>query len=331
MGLLIANDNLLTALGITNKEQFDQTFADFSEFETFVEKCGYEYDFDEEGNLILITPKSKEINTGIVVKKDYSKIPFYIEALEDLTLTIQHRGSMTLNYSFDQINWTEHIFTNSNGVENINVNKNQVLYLKGNGRTVNQNHMFFSLNRFNVGGNILSLYYMDDFIGQNSLPENTIGFQGLFSTADGIQNPEKTNLVSAKNLVLPINSINCSRMFRDCYNLFEAPELPATILTPYCYSDMFKGCTSLLSAPELPATTLADYCYDSMFKGCTNLNYIKAMFTTNPKLNSSYKYTQNWVNGVSPTGTFVKNSAATWNETGNHGVPSGWTVELADS
>jgi hypothetical protein len=34
-----------------------------------------------------------------------------------------------------------------------------------------------------------------------------------------------------------------------------------------------------------------------------------------------------WVSGVSSTGTFVKNVAATWNVTGKNGIPSGWTIE----
>ena len=62
-----------------------------------------------------------------------------------------------------------------------------------------------------------------------------------------------------------------------------------------------------------------------MFQGCSNLNYIKAMFTTTP--GSSYTY--NWVRGVKSTGTFVKNSAATWNVAGNSGIPSRWTVQTA--
>lgn len=77
----------------------------------------------------------------------------------------------------------------------------------------------------------------------------------------------------------------------------------------------------------LPATTLAVGCYSEMFSGCTNLSYIKAMFTTTP----GNSYTYNWVNNVKGTGTFVKNSAATWNVTGNNGVPTGWTVETANS
>ena len=116
-------------------------------------------------------------------------------------------------------------------------------------------------------------------------------------------------------------------MFYNNTSLTTAPELPATTLTNRCYQSMFNGCTSLTTAPVLPATTLAGRCYESMFSGCSNLNYIKAMFTTTP----SATYTSTWVNGVSSTGTFVKNSAAAWNVTGDSGIPTGWTVETASA
>ena len=35
----------------------------------------------------------------------------------------------------------------------------------------------------------------------------------------------------------------------------------------------------------------------------------------------------NWVNGVSSTGTFVKNAAMTRLSTGTSGIPRGWTVQ----
>lgn len=41
----------------------------------------------------------------------------------------------------------------------------------------------------------------------------------------------------------------------------------------------------------------------------------------------SSTYTSNWVKGVSSTGIFVKNINATWNVTGTHGIPTGWTVQ----
>jgi hypothetical protein len=87
--------------------------------------------------------------------------------------------------------------------------------------------------------------------------------------------------------------------------------------------NMFFGCTNLATAPELPATSLVVDCYNSMFKNCSHLNYIKALFTTTP----GNQYTSSWVSGVAANGTFVKSASATWNVTGNAGVPSGWTVQ----
>jgi hypothetical protein len=116
-------------------------------------------------------------------------------------------------------------------------------------------------------------------------------------------------------------------MFYGCTSLTTAPELPATTLASYCYQSMFLGCISLTTAPELPATTLRSGCYRNMFDNCTSLNYIKAMFTTTP----STSYTNYWVNGVSSSGTFVKNSAATWDVTGVDGIPTGWTVQTASA
>lgn len=116
-----------------------------------------------------------------------------------------------------------------------------------------------------------------------------------------------------------------SAMFQGCSSLVETPELPATSLAISCYTNMFYGCTSLTTAPELPATNINyQYCYYGMFRYCSSLNYIKAAFTSLPTNNSQTTY---WVDGVSSTGTFVKNSAAGWNITGTDAVPSGWTVE----
>ena len=112
-----------------------------------------------------------------------------------------------------------------------------------------------------------------------------------------------------------------NNMFTNCTSITTAPELPATTLANYCYFGMFQNCTGLTTAPELPATTLAYYCYRYMFQGCNNLNYIKCL-ATNPSTND----TQNWVNGVASTGTFVKAAGVTWSE-GTSGIPSGWTIQ----
>ena len=137
-----------------------------------------------------------------------------------------------------------------------------------------------------------------------------------------------TGLTTAPVLPATTLASQCYQsMFNGCTSLVNAPELPATTLATYCYSYMFQGCTSLTTVPELPATTLISSCYNFMFSGCTSLNYIKAMFTTTP----STTYTKNWVQNVAATGTFVKNSNASWTTTGVNGVPTGWTVQTASA
>ena len=111
-------------------------------------------------------------------------------------------------------------------------------------------------------------------------------------------------------------------MFAGCTSLTTAPALPATSLTNYCYDRMFAGCTSLTTAPVLPATTLDDSCYQYMFHNCSSLNYIKCLATN---ISTILPDTEGWVYNVASAGTFVKAASATW-ETGDSGIPSGWTI-----
>ena len=63
-----------------------------------------------------------------------------------------------------------------------------------------------------------------------------------------------------------------------------------------------------------------------MFKRCSNLNYVKASFVTDPNSKLS-RDLFDWLDGVSYTGTFVKNAAAKWDVRGSSGIPEGWTIE----
>ncbi len=160
-------------------------------------------------------------------------------------------------------------------------------------------------------------------IPSDLLPATTLKqscYQGMFGSC--------TSLTSIPSNLLPATTLSqyCyQNMFQSCISLATVPSdlLPATILADACYDSMFNGCSLLTEAPELPATTLRTKCYQYMFNMCSSLSYIKAAFTTTP----STSYTSGWVKGVSSTGSFLKNSAATWNVTGYNGVPSGWTVE----
>ena len=137
-----------------------------------------------------------------------------------------------------------------------------------------------------------------------------------------------SSLTTAPELPATTLANYCYRyMFWQCKSLTSAPSvLPATTLAEGCYQEMFAVCTSLTTAPALPATTLVDNCYNGMFECCTKLSYIKAMFLTDPNYQSNNVYTLNWVRDVAASGTFVKNSQATWNLTGDDGIPTGWTV-----
>ena len=166
--------------------------------------------------------------------------------------------------------------------------------------------------------------YMNLFVGcgltePTALPATKLAvrcYQNLFNGCKSlIYGPE----LPAKTMVN-----NCyANLFLNCSSLTTAPELPSTTLAEGCYQGMFYTCTSLTKAPELPANTLVTDCYKNMFGNCSKLNYIKALFTTTP----GSGYTNKWVNGVASTGTFVKNSEATWDITGVNGVPTGWTVQ----
>ena len=116
-----------------------------------------------------------------------------------------------------------------------------------------------------------------------------------------------------------------AEMFADCTGLTTAPALPATTLAKSCYAAMFRYCINLTTAPVLPAKELKPSCYYHMFRSCKRLNYIKALFTSEP----SFDTTGYWVEGVSSSGTFVMNKTASWDVRGVHGIPVGWDVNTA--
>ena len=115
-------------------------------------------------------------------------------------------------------------------------------------------------------------------------------------------------------------------LFEKCTVLTSAPELPATILAPYCYANMFQGCTSLTSAPVLNAAMLVERCYNGMFTGCTSLNSITMLAKTNITATDCLAY---WVSNVASSGTFTKAAGMTTIPTNSEsGIPTGWTVKV---
>lgn len=150
------------------------------------------------------------------------------------------------------------------------------------------------------------------------LPATTLASECYKSMFSGC-----TSLTTAPALPATTLANSCYwEMFGGCTSLTTAPALPATTLAAYCYGVMFASCTNLTSAPTLSATTLERHCYEAMFDGCTRLNYVKCLATDH----SEDGCTDDWLNGVAATGTFIKATGVAWSA-GASGIPSGWTVQ----
>ena len=151
--------------------------------------------------------------------------------------------------------------------------------------------------------------------------ETSMGENACYCMFRGCTALESVGSVSAP----AISNSGCYQMFYGCTSLTSAPALPSVNLSEYSYYWMFGGCSSLENAPELPALVLEQWCYSDMFNGCSSLNHVKAMFTTDP----STANIGGWLSGVSSSGTFEMNNAATWDPTDMQSwgyIPSGWSI-----
>jgi len=221
------------------------------------------------------------------VPLDYSAKYLTFVPVEDSTFGFSEDG---LSYSTDNgSTWTE---LAANGTTPTVTAGSKIMWKNNTTLTPSSNNgigTFSSSKKFDAQGNIMSLFFGDNFVGQTSLSGKNHAFKGLFYNG---------NIRNANNLILP-----------------------ATTLAVYCCGSMFKDCTSLTTAPELPATTLSGSCYQFMFKGCTHLNYVKMLATDI----SAIGCLSDWLSGVAATGTFVKADGVEI-PSGSSGIPSGWTV-----
>ena len=179
-------------------------------------------------------------------------------------------------------------------------------------------HRFDFIGEFEASGNVNSLLEADPNIARTmSLEGRQFCYAYLFSGAA---------LTTAPELPATTLAYGCyAGMFNNCSLLTQAPVLPAYDLTEFCYYYMFENCTSLTEAPELPAYQLVDSCYAYMFQGCTSLNYVSVGFD-----NWMQNATDNWLNSVAATGTFVcpptliSNTPEDYRNTST--VPSSWNM-----
>ena len=183
---------------------------------------------------------------------DYSRDYFTIEAMEDGQLNVY----ISCEYSINDGEWETF-------EEPATLSLSEGDKVRFRGYLEGADGMFSGNTIMSmVYGNIESLAYGDDFVGEDAC----ISCSHMFN--------EYSGLTSAENLILPATTLveGCyAGMFAGCTNLASAPELPATTLNNHSYQFMFAGCKSLATAPALPATTMAEYCYYCMFLDCSNL------------------------------------------------------------
>ena len=269
-----------------------------------------------DGALVTIFQEA----AGSIYDNEYLTLDFTESGNITLIKNSNSSPTVTISYSLNNGAWetlTSDVATLS---QKITVSSGDSIRLKGENSAYADGSgycKFAGLSKFNVSGNILSLIYGDNFIGEKSVyTATTRTFYGLFNGS---------RVVNAGNLSLPSGiSSECFRvMFMNCKYLTTAPaSLPSTALTDACYYQMFAGCTGLTSAPQLPASTLAASCYSNMFDGCSNLSYIEC-FATDISATASHN---NWVSGVASSGTFVKPSSMTSWDRGASGIPNNWTI-----
>ena len=180
-------------------------------------------------------------------------------------------------------------------------------------------HRFDFIGEFEASGNVNSLLEEDENTARTmSLEGKNFCYAYLFSGAP---------LTTAPELPATTLAFGCyAMMFNNCTSLTKAPVLPATTLADFCYYYMFENCTALTEAPELPAYQLVDSCYAYMFQGCTSLNYVSVGFDNWYPTNA----TDNWLNNVASTGTFVCGSTLLGNTPEDirttSTVPSSWNM-----
>lgn len=315
------------------------------------------YRLNQEGNYVVYTTpitilqdtfveaySSYRGRVSSVVNETCEYSPVHHYENDYLTFRIRTAGNVywrangsltkTIEYSLNDGAWTS--ITSAATPVTIAVAANDVIKFKGSNATYATSKTAYSgfgqgeagtsgqstydndAAEFDIEGNIMSLIYGDNFVGQTAFNGSTYNFCSMF---------KKAKCVSAENMILPALTLRdyCYRaMFSWCTYLEEAPQLPATTLSKGCYWYMFERC-AITTAPDLPAEHLVAECYGSMFTYCSSLNFIKCMAidgfsTTNCK--------QNWVSNVASSGTFVKDSGvavSTWTR-GASGIPTNWLV-----
>ena len=294
MSLIVNEDNLVVFHETTTEETFDYTLQYFT------------IEIISSGDFTVL-PLREKYNTSFTSSNALS-ISYSLNNEDWITTQLLDSGLTFNNLSIgDKIRFKG---TNTNYCYNSGENPHKQWYvifgytttdlsLKNTGFTI-------TTADYNVYGNIMSLCYGDNFIGQTTLPADYT-FCQLFKSA---------NINSAENLILP-----------------------AMTLRESCYRAMFSKALKLTISPTFIATTLASQCYKYMFEACISLTKITCLAESGMTTDSDAGALNNFtgpatgIGSVPSTGLFIKSANTsigtadntTWG-TGQNGIPKGWTI-----
>lgn len=303
---------------ITRNGEYD--VALYEKADVNVLPSGGTIEITENGTYDVTDYTTAEVNVPI---GDYGNY-FYFQSRENgsklrFRVPTNPQWSVSLEYSTNKINWTEWDFAE------ITLDSGATLFFRGNNPNgfndspaSGQRYAFQTQSgSFNIGGDIRSLIDKTMMI---TTPPSWC-FMSFFRNGNKIVNVDPKLLSGFSNI-----SNGCfSHLFMDCSLLENAPELPWTIVFGEVFNSIFRNCVRLTTAPDLPAKRLEYKSYSRMFYGCSNLNYIK--LGANERYQQQHtRGLQDWVNGVSANGIFIRDYNATELPIGNSGIPSGWTV-----
>ena len=295
-------------------------------------------EYHSAGTLTLTASYSGLTATGeVTIYQEANIVPyerryFTTEVLSDGTLSFRNKTGVTVEYRINGGEWTTYTTTRQ-GVK-INVVSGDVVEWRGTNASYATSHKnagnfctFGGVDEndflnsggtamFNVYGNIMSLVYGDNFIGQTALT-GTYNFAAMFNRC--------YTVISAERLILPAMTLtnSCYRsMFSHAHELTAMPDLPATTLADACYAYAIEQ-TKITKSCVLPAEVIPASGYNSMFIMCSGLSEITCLATNT----GATACTANWVSGVAETGVFYKNPSMTgWTKNSVKGIPCGWTV-----
>lgn len=240
---------------------------------------------------------------------DYSTIPFTFKSTGSTTVAIS-KSNLSYNKKLSggqETGWTTYGFGSS-----ISLEDGDTIAFSGTNTSIDTTFTTTGNGTLEVYGNIHSL------INWGSMPDGSNCFGNLFKGS--------TQLVKADNLLL--SSLTAKpgcyhHMFANCSNLVYGPQLPATTLSSTCYEGMFENCSNLITDFVLPASSIPNYAYHYLFSKCYKLTSIQVAFTSWSGIG------QNWVQGITTTGTFTCPTALGTNDSiqrGNYYCPTNWTV-----